>query len=90
MNLILATAAHYIIVLAITSSHAGAIVRSWLAPLDRLVGYGFSECRICIGFWIALVLGPIYGICPISLWGLSQILVQFEPEETKPEETDDF
>ena len=52
--------AQYVITLVITNSHAAKYLREKiLSWFDSILEYPFSTCRLCIGFWVSLILSVI-------------------------------
>lgn len=72
--------AHYVITMTLTISFlAEKFVHPITRNVDRWTGYSFSTCRLCMGFWVALVISLITRENLLAIWGLSQTITMFEP-----------
>jgi hypothetical protein len=64
-----------------TVSHiAEVFIHPVTKRVDDLIGYPFSRCRLCIGFWISIGIWVGTGLNPLFIYGISQYLTQTENE----------
>lgn len=78
---LLAGFGHYVITMLLTVSFvARKFVHPFTTIIDRLTGYQFSMCRLCVGFWISLGFWWFADLNPFYVLGISQFLTMVEPE----------
>lgn len=73
----------YIVTMIITSSSIFDGTRKKFMAATPSLKFGdyphFIECRLCVGFWVALALGLVYGYeATLPAYGLAQAVAQME------------
>ena len=78
---LLAGTGHYVLTMLLTVSFvAQKFVHPVTTIVDRLTGYQFSMCRLCVGFWVSLGFWGFTGLNPLYVLGISQFLTMLERE----------